>query len=121
MKILIAEEEDILKKVLQEKFAKEDCDIKVVSEGTAVISAVGSFKPDIILLDIIIPNQDGVSILHELKADVVLRDIPVIITSNLGEDEKIKQALRLGAVDYLVKTQHSIDEIIGKILKFANK
>jgi DNA-binding response OmpR family regulator len=115
MKILIVEDEEILRKVLQEKFAEEHFDVKTAVDGGAVVPLVKSWQPDLVLLDIILPKQDGLSVLQELKADADLRSIPVIITSNLGEDEKIKQALKLGAVDYLVKTQHPVQEIIDKV------
>ncbi len=115
MKILIVEDEEILRKVLQEKFEEENFEVKVAVDGAAVAAVVKSWQPDLILLDIILPKKDGLSVLQELKADADLRSIPVIMTSNLGEDEKIKQALKLGAVDYLVKTQHPVKEIIEKV------
>ena len=74
-----------------------------------------------ILLDIILPKQDGLSVLEDLKSDDDVKTIPVIMTSNLGEDDKIKQALSLGAVDYLVKTQHPINEIVTKVKKYILK
>ena len=70
---------------------------------------------------IIMPKKDGLSVLQELKDDTEFASIPVIMTSNLGEDEKIKQALKLGAVDYLVKTQHPINEVVEKVKKHLLK
>ncbi len=115
MKILIAEDEEILKRVLQEKFEKEKFTVVVVDDGDKVLLAVKSFSPDLILLDIMLPKKDGLSVLEELHADPELARIPVIILSNLGEDEKIKKALSLGAVDYLVKTQHPINEVLERV------
>ena len=121
MKILIAEDEEVLIKVLKEKFEKEKFVVKIAEDGSEVLPLVKSFKPDLILLDIIMPRQDGLSVLKELKADDEMSGIPVIITSNLGEDEKIKQALDLGAIDYLVKTQHPINEVVEKAKKYLLK
>lgn len=115
MKILIVEDEEILRKVLVEKFEDEHFDVKAAVDGGAVMALVKSFKPDIVLLDIMLPKKDGLTVLQELKDDPEYKDIPVIMTSNLGEDDKIKSALKLGAVDYLVKTQHPIKEIIEKV------
>lgn len=115
MKILIAEDEEILKKVLQEKFEKEKFTVALVDDGSEVLFAVKSFHPDLILLDIMLPKKDGLSILEELQEDPELKNIPVIILSNLGEDEKIKKALSLGAVDYMVKTQHPINEVLERV------
>jgi len=121
MKILIVEDEEILRKVLQEKFEKENFTVKVALDGATVMPLVKTFKPDLILLDIVLPKKDGLSVLQELKADTEFNTIPVIMTSNLGEDEKIKQALKLGAVDYLVKTQHPINEVVEKAKKYLLK
>jgi len=121
MKILIVEDEEILRKVLQEKFEKEKFTVKTAVDGVSVMPLVKTFKPDLILLDIVLPKQDGLSVLQELKADTEFNTIPVIMTSNLGEDEKIKQALKFGAVDYLVKTQHPINEVVEKVKKYLVK
>ena len=115
MKILIAEDEETLVKVFQEKFEREHFSVEVITKGDAVLSAVKKFMPDIILLDIILPKKTGLVILKELKASPDLKHIPVIIVSNLGEDEQIKEALQNGAVDYLVKAQHPINEIVEKV------
>jgi DNA-binding response OmpR family regulator len=121
MKILIVEDEEILRKVLQEKFTKENFSVKTAKDGGAVMALVKSFKPDLILLDIVLPKKDGLTVLQELRDNAEFSTIPVIMTSNLGEDEKIKLALKLGAVDYLVKTQHSVSEIIDQAKKYLLK
>lgn len=121
MKILIAEDEEILRKVLSEKFKKEKFMVEAATDGEAALSLAKSFKPDMILLDIIMPKKDGLEVLEELKSDNDLQDIPVIMVSILGEDEKIKKALKLGAVDYLIKTQHSINEVVDIVKKHILK
>lgn len=115
MKILIAEDEEILKRVLQEKFEKEKFTVALIDDGERVLLGAKSFSPDLILLDIMLPKKDGLAVLEELHADPELSRIPVIILSNLGDDEKIKKALSLGAVDYLVKTQHPINEVLERV------
>lgn len=121
MKLLIVEDEKILAKVLQEKLEKEGFTVALVGDGEAALSQVKSFKPDMILLDIILPKKDGLQVLEEIKANPEFSHLPVIILSNLGEDEKIKSALKLGAVDYLVKTQHPINEVVEKIKEYLFK
>ncbi len=71
--------------------------------------------PDLILLDLVLPKKSGFDVLTELKADPELKNIPVIVSSNLGQDEEIKRALQLGAMDYLVKSQHPINEVVEKV------
>lgn len=115
MKILIVEDEEVLIKVLKEKLEKEKFTVELAIDGETVLPIAKKTKPNLILLDIILPNKDGLSVLEELKASPETKHIPVIMISNLGEDENIKKALELGAVDYLVKTQHPINEVIEKV------
>ena len=115
MKILIAEDEDSLVKVFREKFEREKFEVETVVTGDLVVSAIQKFMPDIILLDIILPKKTGLVILKEVKADPAIQHIPVIMISNLDGDEQIKESIKLGAVDYLVKSQHPINEIVEKV------
>jgi DNA-binding response OmpR family regulator len=115
MKILIVEDEQILIKVLKEKFEEEKFEVMAVVDGENILPIAKKFRPDIILLDIVLPKINGLDILANLKSDENLKMIPVIMLSNLDGDEKIKQALSLGAVDYMVKTQHPINEIVEKV------
>ena len=121
MKILLVEDEEILIKVMKEKLEKEKFTVQLVSDGAAVVPGAKSFNPDLILMDIVMPKKDGLTVLAELKADADLQNIPVIMLSNLAEDENIKKALSLGAVDYLVKTQHPIKEVVEKIKNYMLK
>lgn len=121
MKILIVEDEDILSKVLQEKFEDEKFEVAVALDGEEALSVVKKIKPDIILLDILLPKKNGLEVLAALKGDDELSSIPVIMLSNLSEDEKIKEALSMGAVDYMIKTQHPINEVVEKVNKYVLK
>ena len=114
MKILIVEDEEALAQVLKEKFEKEDFEVKIVVDGETALPLVKSFMPDMVLLDLILPKKSGVEVLKEMKLEEDIKDIPVIILSNLSEDEDIKEGLALGAKDYFVKTQHPINEVIEK-------
>lgn len=121
MKILIIEDETVLLKVLAEKFENEKFDVVLAEDGEEGLLKVRGSKPDMILLDIILPKKDGIEVLKELKADPELKDIPVIIISNLGSDEKIRETLQLGAVDYLIKTQHPINEVVERVQEHLRK
>jgi len=115
MKILIVEDEQVLSKVLAEKFKRQKYDVQVVANGNDVASEAKNFAPDMILLDLLLPGKHGLEVLKELKADAETEDIPVIILSNLDNDEDIKKGLALGAVDYFVKSQHPINEVVEKV------
>lgn len=115
MKILIVEDEDALARVLREKLEKEDYEVEVVDNGADAFSVAEKTRPDIVILDLILPKKDGFEVLAELKADAELKTVPVVVLSNLGEDEHIKRAFSLGASDYFVKTQHPLLEIVEKV------
>lgn len=121
MKILIIEDEEILLRVLKEKLEEARFTVEIASDGEIALEMIKNFKPDLILLDIILPKKDGLTLLKEIKLDPEISNIPVFVISNLGEDDKIKTALKLGAIDYLVKTQHPINEVIDKIKDYLLK
>ena len=115
MKILIIEDEDVLAKVLEEKFKKIGFTTKIAKDGDETTKMAKAFKPNLILLDLMLPKKDGFVVLKELKGDEFLKEIPVVIISNLEEDDNIKKGLAMGAVDYFVKSSHSINEIVDKL------
>jgi len=114
MKIVIAEDEEALAKALQTKFKNAGFDIYPASDGVQALEMIRSAQPDIIALDLLMPKKNGFEVLQEVKSDPDLKNIPVVVLSNLGQDEEIKRALQMGAEDYLVKTQHPINEIVEK-------
>lgn len=115
MKILIVEDEQVLSKVFKEKFAKSGFETKVSADGEAAMLDVVAFKPDVIVLDLVLPKKNGFTVLKEIKENQDISMIPVIVVSNLGEDSDIKRVLSLGAADYFVKSQHPINEIVEKV------
>jgi len=121
MKILIAEDNKDISWIWKEGLKAKKHTIKIAEDGEAAISTAKSFLPDVILLDLVMPKKDGMTVLKELKADEKVKNIPVIVLSNLGGDESIKQAMSLGAVDYFVKSQHPVYEIIEKVQKYTDK
>ena len=115
MKILIVEDEKALSGALHDKFTALGYEVKAVLEGGSAYQEAKSFLPDIILLDILLPRKNGFQVLQELKADPDIKNIPVIMLSNLDTDEDIKKSLQLGAVDYFVKSNHPIKEVVEKV------
>ncbi|MDD5547694.1 MAG: response regulator [Candidatus Pacebacteria bacterium] len=123
MKVLIVEDEEILLRVLEEEFKDEGFDVETARNGEQAIKALKSgSKFDVALLDLILPIRDGFEVLDEMKNDHSNKYItPIIVLSNLGNDEDIKKAFSLGAVDYFVKSQHPIAEVVEKVREFLNK
>ncbi len=115
MKILIIEDEEVIAKVLERKLSSIGFDIKIANTGDKGYPTAKEFKPDLILLDLILPGKTGFQVLEALKTDAELQLIPVVILSNLDQEEDVKKALQLGAKDYLVKAHHPLKEIVEKI------
>lgn len=118
VKILIVEDDKFLMKVYLAKLKKEGFHVVDAMDGEIAVEKAKAEKPDIILLDLIIPKKDGFSVLSEIKSDATLQSVPVIILSNLGQTEDVKKGMDLGAVDYIVKSDMSIDDVLIKIKKY---
>jgi CheY-like chemotaxis protein len=112
-KIMVVEDDQFLHKILAMKIKSEGFEIISAYDGESALKKVKEM-PDLILLDIILPQMSGFEFLAEIKRDSRLKNIPVIVLSNLGQDEDIERAKSLGAQDYLVKANFSIDEVIKK-------
>lgn len=125
MKILVAEDEKVLAQVLKEEFEGEGFDVSTAENGKEALDVMKSksHRPDMVLLDLLMPVMDGFAVLKEVSEDRInnLKDIPVIVLSNLGQDEEIKRAFQLGATDYFVKSQHPIAEVVEKVKNFLSK
>jgi DNA-binding response OmpR family regulator len=119
--ILITEDEDILVRSLQDNLAAEGYTIDTAMNGEEAVEKIKKNKPDLILLDLLMPKKDGFYVLGELKNNPEWKSIPVIVLSNLGEDTSIKRAMEMGANDYFVKSQHPIDEVIKKVKEYLKK
>jgi len=116
-KILVAEDDRFIASAYKMKLVKEQFDVELAFDGEEAITKARSFSPDIILLDLIMPKKDGFETLKELKSDPKLKDIPVIVSSNLGQKEDKDKALALGALDYFVKSDISLADLLAIIKK----
>lgn len=114
-KILIVEDDKFLRELIVAKLSKENYDVVAAVDGEEGIKKVKEEKPDLILLDLILPGIDGFEVLSQIKNDPSVAHIPVIIVSNLGQREDIERGISLGANDYLIKAHFTPGEIIDKI------
>ncbi len=114
-KILIIEDDKFLREIVVRKLTKDGYKAVQAFDGEEGIKKAKEEKPDLILLDLILPGLDGFEILAMLKSDQKIASIPVIILSNLGQKEDIEKGLKMGAIDYIVKAHHTSDEIIERI------
>jgi len=117
IKVLLVEDDKFLSDICSKKLVKEGYTVYLATDGLMAIEAANEALPDIILLDIILPTMDGFQILNEIRSSdkPELKKAPVIMLSNLGQDDDIKKAMEIGANDYLVKAHFTTDEIAAKI------
>jgi len=120
-KIVLVEDDEILSKVLYEELKDAGFDVQQAFDGEAGLELVQSAKPELVLLDLVMPKKHGFDVLAELKKSLTTKEIPVIILTMLGQDEEIKKGLKLGAEDYIVKSQHAVAEIVEKVKTFLSK
>ncbi len=113
--ILIIEDDDFFRELIRKKLLSENFNVLEAVDGESGIKLVSEKKPDLIILDLLLPNMDGFEVLSKIKSNTDLSSIPVIILSNLGQQEDIERGLKLGADDYLVKSQFDIDQVTDKI------
>ena len=116
--ILIVEDEAILRELLEEKFLGEDFIVHVAVDGEEGLKKARAEHPDIILLDILMPKLDGFAVLNLLKKDTSTKRIPVILLSNLGQEDDIKEGLRSGAVDFLIKANFDLPAVVKKVQNY---
>lgn len=117
--ILVAEDDRFLANAYRVKLTKAGFNVTIASDGAETVELLRKSMPDVLILDLVMPKKDGFTVLAEVKKDPVLSKVPVIVASNLGQKEDIDKAKSLGANDYIVKTDMSLNDIIEKIKKIA--
>ncbi len=119
--ILVVEDDPILKNLLGHTFA-DKYQTLYASDGNEALSLLEQKKPKVVLLDLMLPTMDGFAVLQSIRSRTdELKDIPIIVVSNLGQDSDKEKAKTLGATEYLVKAEVSIEEIVAKIQDLLSK
>jgi DNA-binding response OmpR family regulator len=113
--ILIVEDDKFLRDLMNQKLIREGFDTAEAVDGEEGIIKIKEVKPDLVLLDLILPGIDGFEVLTKVKEDPTLSAIPIIVLSNLGQKDDIERGLQLGAKDYLIKAHFTPGEVIEKI------
>jgi CheY-like chemotaxis protein len=120
-KILIVEDEELLINLLQRKLTEAGYEVFLAKNGQEGLDLMRQKSPDIILLDIIMPKMGGFEVLEEKIKDENLKNIPVVIISNSGQPVELDRAKKLGAQDWLIKTEFDPQEVLDKIIKQIGK
>lgn len=114
-KILSVEDDAFLRDLLAQKFSSEEFNVSYATTGEEALEIAKTEKPDLILLDIVLPSMTGFEVLENLKQNPETQNIPVIFLSNLGQRTDIEKGQELGAVDFIIKANHSLEEIVEKV------
>lgn len=120
-KILVVEDDPYLVYAYKQKLLKSGFKVEMAVDGSQALDAMKKFMPDVVILDLIMPNVDGFSFLDTVKRDENFKEIPVIVASNLGQKEDVDRAKSLGAVDYFVKSDVSLEKIIEIVTAVLSK
>lgn len=115
--ILIVEDDEVILRALYLTFHQGEFTIATATDGETALTMTHRLKPDLVLLDLVLPKKSGFDYLKEMKADPVLEPIPVIVLSNLGTDENKSKAKGLGALDYYVKSDTDLSVLQQKVKK----
>lgn len=116
-KILLGEDEEFVARSFIRKLQLEGYEVLHAHNGNEVLEMLKTERPDLIILDLMMPLRTGFEVLQEIKAstDATLLKIPIIVASNLGQKSDIDTALSLGAIDFLIKSNISLKELIVKV------
>ena len=118
--VLVVEDDNFLANIYKTKFEMEGFKVSVSENGEIALTDIKRKKPDIILLDILLPKMDGYTVLENFKKDPELKQIPVIMLTNLGQKDDVEKGLSMGAVDYLIKAHFKPSETVAKVKKALN-
>ena len=113
--MLIIEDDLVLQKALTEYLVAEGFEVITASDGETGVNLAMTERPDLVLLDIVLPKKDGYTVLTEVRAGAETKHVPIVLLTNLGSISDVEKALELGATTYLVKADYKLEEITAKV------
>lgn len=119
MKIVLAEDDTFFQNFYSKKLTEQGFDVQVAHDGSEAVEKIVAFKPDVVLLDLIMPKKDGFQVLSEIRSKDELKSLPILVFSTLGQDSDIEKAKKLGATDYINKTFFDFDNLLSKVVSAA--
>ena len=117
VKILLIEDEEMLANMYEVKFQNEGFEVVKALDGATGLELSKTVGPDMVLLDVIMPKMDGFSVLKSMREDPVTKDLPVMLLTNLGQDEDIQKGKELGVIGYLIKANVTPAEVVESVKK----
>ena len=114
-RILLVEDDKFIVRAYLDGFERNGLMVEHAGNGVDALNSIKKSSPDLVLLDIVMPGQNGFEVLKSIKSDPKMKNVPVVILSNLGQESDVKKGLELGAHDYLLKVELSMAEIVEKV------
>lgn len=115
--ILVVEDNVTLLELVAERLGQEGWRVETATDGESGLAKAVKIKPSLILLDLLLPKKDGITVLKELRTKVETKGIPVIVLTNLSDGETVANVLSSGGMDFLIKTDYSLDQVVERIKK----
>jgi CheY-like chemotaxis protein len=119
--VLLAEDDRFLRRACETKLKQRGFDVRVAVDGEEALALAREKVPDLLLLDLLMPKRDGLSVLAALRADEATRAIPVVILSNSSKDLERQKASSLGAIDYWIKSNLSLQELVDRVQQLLER
>lgn len=113
--VMVVEDDLFLSQLLSNRLGREGINVIRAGDGEEALSILRDTKPDLILLDLILPKKSGFEVMEEIQKNPLLKRAPIVIISNLGQDDDISRGKQLGAIEYYVKAKISIEDLVVKV------
>ncbi len=120
-KIVIAEDDQLINTSLVQGFQDAGFEVTSAPDGEVAVAKIKEVKPDVAVLDIMMPKLDGIGVIWEMKADPETEKIPAVVLTNLSDAETVSKILEAGAADYLLKSDQSIDQVVQKVREVLDR
>ena len=114
-RILIVEDDELIARLYEKAFSFEQYEVDVATNGENALDTISEAVPTLILLDIMMPGMNGFEVLDHLKSSEKTKDVPVIVLTNLSGEQDAEEALKKGAVKYIIKSEHNPKEIVDMV------
>lgn len=119
--ILVVEDDSFLRKLLVQRLQRERFSVQEANDGKEALACLSTRVPMLMLLDLMMPDVDGFQVLEQVRKNPKTKDLPVIVLSNVGEQQLVERVSQLGADDYLIKAHFVLDEIVERVTKVLSK
>lgn len=114
-KIVIVEDDEFLRSLTSKRLESEGYEVAVAVDGEDAVKIIPKENPDLIFLDLLLPNKNGFEVLEEIRKDDKTKDTPVVVFSNLGQKEDIEKVKKFGVTEFLVKANFTLDDVVVKL------